>query len=229
MSGSATPGWALVFDFDGVLADSVEVKTAAFSRLFSPFGDAVVRQVEAHHRNHGGMSRFDKFRLYYRDFLGKELDEAGVQRLNREFAALVVDAVVEAPEIPGVGAFLERVSRKLPCFVDSAAPEVEVHEIVARRGWSHHFRLLLGTPTNKQDNLRKILEQFSLDPGKTLFFGDAVSDYKAATACGVHFLGIVRTAESALLAHAPGIRHLPDFLDVHRQLAQHWPDLVRGW
>jgi len=40
---------ALFFDFDGVLADSVEVKTDAFSKLFEKFGPEIQAKVVEHH------------------------------------------------------------------------------------------------------------------------------------------------------------------------------------
>ena len=36
---------AIVFDFDGVILDSVEIKTKAFARLFEEHGPDVQRQV----------------------------------------------------------------------------------------------------------------------------------------------------------------------------------------
>ena len=45
---------AVFFDFDGVLADSVEVKTRAFYRLYEGHGPEVAAQVAAHHRANGG-------------------------------------------------------------------------------------------------------------------------------------------------------------------------------
>ena len=36
---------ALFFDFDGVLADSVEVKTNAFAKLFEKFGSEIQAKV----------------------------------------------------------------------------------------------------------------------------------------------------------------------------------------
>ena len=56
---------SIVFwDFDGVIKDSVEVKAAAFERLFLPYGAEIARRVRQHHEAHGGMSRFDKVPLY---------------------------------------------------------------------------------------------------------------------------------------------------------------------
>lgn len=64
----------ILVDFDSVLADSVEVKTRAFAKLFEPHGPDVVSKVVEHHRKYGGMTRVDKFRHYYRRFLRKPLD-----------------------------------------------------------------------------------------------------------------------------------------------------------
>jgi beta-phosphoglucomutase-like phosphatase (HAD superfamily) len=89
---------AFVFDFDGVLADSVEVKTRAFAKLFEPHGPEVVLQVVQHHRHHGGMTRVEKFRHYYNEYLEKNLNDEEMADLCRRFSELVVDEVVAAPD-----------------------------------------------------------------------------------------------------------------------------------
>ena len=214
-SRTATAGWqdwqALFFDFDGVLVDSVEVKTRAFGRLFEPFGQEVMEKVVDHHRRHSGVTRVDKFRHYYQEFLRKPLAEEELAELCRRFAQLVVDEVVAAPEIPGAEAFLQAVVGHLPCFVVSAAPESEVREIVQRRGWSQYFREVRGAPRSKRENLEILLGQYSLNPGRCWFFGDAESDYRAAQVCGVHFLGVVPGPEAPLLQVAPDIAWVRDF------------------
>jgi beta-phosphoglucomutase-like phosphatase (HAD superfamily) len=75
---------AFFFDFDGVLADSVEVKTKAFARLFEPFGPEVMARVVDHHRRYSGVTRVDKFRHYYREFLQQPLSE----RIWRSYAGV---------------------------------------------------------------------------------------------------------------------------------------------
>jgi phosphoglycolate phosphatase-like HAD superfamily hydrolase len=204
---------ALFFDFDGVLVDSVEVKTRAFGRLFEPFGAGVVEKVVDHHRRHSGVTRVDKFRHYYREFLQKPLAEEELAELCRRFAQLVVDEVVAAPEIPGAEAFLRTVAGHLPCFVVSAAPENEVQEIVQRRGWRQYFREVLGAPHSKQKNLEILVGKYSLNPQHCWFFGDAESDYRAAHVCGVHFLGVVPNPEAPLLQVAPDITWVRDFTE----------------
>jgi len=91
----------LVFDFDGVLADSVEVKTAAFAQLYEPYGSDIVTRVVSHHRDHGGMPRYEKFRIYHREFVGEPLDEPGIAALTDAFSKLVKQAVIAAPRDTG--------------------------------------------------------------------------------------------------------------------------------
>ena len=54
----------IFWDFDGIIKDSVKVKSMAFMQLFTPFGEDVVKQVREHHEANGGLSRFDKLPIY---------------------------------------------------------------------------------------------------------------------------------------------------------------------
>ena len=53
----------IAFDFDGVLVESVDVKTKAYARLFEEYGEGVVSRVVDYHLTNGGVSRFVKFRV----------------------------------------------------------------------------------------------------------------------------------------------------------------------
>ncbi len=93
---------AIIFDFDGVILDSVEIKTRAFARLFEAHGPEVVRQAVGHHLAHGGISRFRNFQHIHEDILHRPLSEAESQQLGERFSELVFDEVVKAAWIPGV-------------------------------------------------------------------------------------------------------------------------------
>ena len=210
---------AFFFDFDGVLVDSVEVKTRGFAKLFEPHGPEVVAQVIDHHRRHGGMTRADKFRYYHRDYVGRNLSDEEMTELCQKFSELVVDEVVSAQEIRGAGEFLKKWCSRLPCFVISATPEEEIREIVRRRGMTNYFKEVLGAPASKEDNLARLLSTFRLNPSKCCLFGDAASDYQAAYTCGVAFIGIAKDEDTPLVRARPGIIHTRDFTEVESKLA----------
>ena len=56
---------AILFDFDGVLVESVDIKTKAFAKLFENEGPEIVNKVVEYHLANGGVSRFKKFDYIY--------------------------------------------------------------------------------------------------------------------------------------------------------------------
>lgn len=205
---------AFFFDFDGVLADSVEVKTCAFAKLFKPYGSEIEAQVVSHHRRNGGMTRKDKFLHYYEEFLNKSLDDDEIERLCNRFSSMIVDELISCPEIRGAEDFLQRWYNKVPCFVVSATPDVELSEIIKRRGLGVYFREILGSNRSKQENIELLIKKYDLKPEKCLFFGDAESDYRAAVSYNVNFIGIIPGLDAPLLRVAQDINWARDFVDL---------------
>lgn len=185
--------WQAVFwDFDGVVLDSVHVKTKAFARMFAKYGPEIEQMVVEYHLAHGGISRYEKFKYYYSELLKKSVTDKELTMLGAEFSHLVLDEVLAAPFIPGALEALQFLSReKIPCYVVSGTPEEEVRHIVAVRKLSSYFVDICGAPRKKHAILSEILHQNVLDPIKCLFLGDAMTDYEAAKIAGTKFLGIV--------------------------------------
>lgn len=191
---------AFFFDFDGVIVDSVDVKTVAFARMFEPFGPEVVAKVVEHHRLHGGMNRMQKFLHYHKEFLHKSLDKIELDGLCKQFSSLVMNEVINAPEIPGAQSFLEKWYKEIPCFIVSATPQDELCEIIERRGLKRYFKEIKGAPADKCKNLDDILNSNALQPESCLYFGDAYTDYDAARTCSVKFWGILPGPDAPLFS-----------------------------
>jgi phosphoglycolate phosphatase-like HAD superfamily hydrolase len=198
---------AIVFDFDGVLVESVDVKTRAFAALYAPYGADVVRQVVAWHLAHGGVSRYEKFRHFHDVFLGRALAPAEEAALGERFSALVEEAVIAAAWVPGAREFLEGWHARLPLFVASGTPEEELLRIVARRGMARFFAGVAGAPRKKGAILRDFLGRSGAAPERVLMVGDAMTDFDGAAEAGVPFLGI---APAAANPFPPGVSVLPD-------------------
>ena len=182
---------AVFLDFDGVIVESSDIKTAAFRAMYQPYGETVMVQAVAHHRANGGISRRKKIRHCHRTLLGVALGEAELDGLCRHFSHLVEDAVVEAPLVPGAGEFLASHHQRLPLFVVSGTPEEELRRIVVRRDLGGFFAGVHGSPREKPPIIQAILAARGLAPERTLFIGDARTDYEAAAVCGVPFIGRV--------------------------------------
>jgi len=182
---------ALFFDFDGVLADSVDVKTQAFVALYENRSPDIVSAVVAYHMAHGGVSRMEKIRYYETELLGHAYDPNEVSRLCKLFADLVVEKVVASPEIPGAGEALIYWHKRLPLFVVSGTPEEELRTIITLRNMDDLFAGVYGSPRKKDEILQSIITEHALTTIRCLMVGDAMTDYDAAQATGIPFLGIV--------------------------------------
>lgn len=182
---------AVFFDFDGVIADSVQVKTQAFATMFAPYGKQIAQQVVAYHLANGGMPRFQKFIYYYQELLGMDIDQTVLEQKGKEFSAMVMDGVITADLIPGALASLQQLQQlHIPAFVVSGTPHEEMKTIVHKKRLSHYFLEVHGSPRTKTVIVDEIISRYGFQPGQCLFIGDALADQKAAVNTGTAFLAI---------------------------------------
>lgn len=215
LRGESNVVQAVVFDFDGVLVESVNVKTEAFAALYAPYGEDVVQRVVAHHCEHGGVSRFEKFKLYHAQFLGVELSDSDVEKLAEQFSQLVEQRVTAAPYVEGAREVLEQYYPYIPLFVASGTPQTELQRIVQQRGMARYFQGVFGSPTRKPDIIRSILNEYGLVAQHVLMVGDAMTDYDAAQETGLQFVGRLNDEHGAFppgTTAIPTLRELPQYI-----------------
>ena len=183
---------AIIFDFDGVLVESIAIKTQAFGELYTEHGADIVAQVENYHLCNAGISRFDKFRYFQTELLGgPPLDDHAVAALAEKFSKLVTDKVVAAPMVVGAQDFLDSCRHRLPMFVVSGTPTTEMGVILERRELNQYFADFWGSPTGKSENIAKLLRKHDLSASRCVMIGDALADLEGAVSNSVSFLGRV--------------------------------------
>ena len=210
---------AIFFDFDGVIAESVHVKTEAFYQLYLPYGEEIASQVRQHHLDNGGMSRFEKFKLYHQKFLNISLEEAGIQQLAQQFSELVLDAVVKSTWVEGVVPFLEKYHSKLRFWVITGTPTEEAKIIVEKKGIAKYFQAIYGSPKKKDYWVAKLLKETGLKNDEIIFLGDATADHAAAISGNLHFALRETPDNKPLFADYTGIR-FSNFMELEEKLFQ---------
>jgi len=179
----------IVFDCDGVILESVSVKTRAFARIAEPFGAECVDRLVMYHKAHGGVSRYKKFEWLYREVLGREITQEELTALGRRFAEIAFEEVCRCDLVPGVAAVLKRWQGRVPMYVCSGAPHEELHAILQGRGLDQYFAGIYGSPPAKAELLRGIIDQAGVDPATAVMIGDSVTDREAAALVGLLFYG----------------------------------------
>ena len=184
---------AIVFDFDGVLAESVKAKGDAFYALYQAEGSNIQQHVLDYHLAHGGVSRFDKIRYYEETLLGRDVDDETIQLIASRFGALVEDNVIASQWVKGAQQFLEMAKAHCQLYVASATPQAELERIIAAREMKSYFKAVYGSPVKKADHIRQIIEDTQLKPEQVMMIGDTMSDYNAAQATSINFIGRIET------------------------------------
>jgi len=167
------------WDFDGVIKDSVEVKTTAYVELFRPYGKEIYDRVKQHHESHGGVSRFDKIPIYLA-WAGEPVNTEKVAEFCERLSQLVVQAVIDSPWVPGVYEYLSAHFKKQYFVLVTATPQQEIAHILAELDIAHYFGKCYGAPTRKTIAIDHALQQLKISPSDAVMIGDSDSDYKAA-------------------------------------------------
>ena len=179
----------VVFDCDGVILESVDVKTRAFGQTVAEHGsDAMARLIKYHIVN-GGVSRYKKFEWFYREVLGRKITQNELNKLGERFERLAFDGVKNAPMVAGALECIKELQNQIPMYVASGAPQEEVTAVLNARNLSHYFKGSYGSPPGKTELLRRILHQTGTEPEKTIMVGDSSTDLDAAQECGTCFFG----------------------------------------
>ena len=179
------------FDFDGVILNSMPIKTEAFGELFAHYGEEVRRQVVEYHVANGGVSRYEKFRYYYREILCEEVSEEHLSELGVRFTELTMDMILSADFIPGAEAVLADLKEKgIPAVVASGAPQSDLDQVIANRGLGDCFVEAHGSPKAKADTVREVCDRFGIEADRCVFVGDAMNDFNAALSLPMPFLGV---------------------------------------
>ena len=180
----------LIYDFDGVICDSVKIKTEAFESLYSSYGNEVVKKVREYHLLNGGISRFEKFKFFSESILNQEISKVELEILGKKFSEIVLNKIISAPLNPGVIEFIEfNISNSLQ-FICSGTPQEEMTHIIKEKRLGKYFNGVFGSPDSKSKIINYILSKYEFDPNQVLFFGDAMTDYNAAKETSIDFIGI---------------------------------------
>lgn len=177
----------IFWDFDGVIKDSLQVKSLAFEKLFQPYGQEIARLVKTHHESNCGMSRYKKIPLYL-SWAGEAVSEKLVEHLCEVFSESVKQAVIDSPWVPGVQEYLMNHCKEKYFILLTATPQHEIDEILRALEIKECFQDVFGAPIEKSEAIRSILEMKNISGGEALMIGDSEADLFAAKANSVHFL-----------------------------------------
>ena len=203
----------IIFDFDGVIAESVQVKTDAFASLYEQYGNNILTKVLKHHQANGGVSRFEKIKLYHGSYLNKAITNEEIEELANQFSELVVEKVIDSPYVPGVFKYIQKCYEKYNLFISTGTPTNEMKQILIGRGIAEYFMEIHGSPEKKSVHISKIMSKYNYHPDELIFYGDANTDIDAAEQANLPFV-LIKNSFNKNLANTFQGKMINNFMEL---------------
>lgn len=179
----------LVFDCDGVVLNSNQLKIQAYFDVAIKFGanEIQAQALVDHHVKLGGISRYPKFEYFLREIMQQPVTEEAMQDLLTSFTAEVKRLLTDC-EISPYLTHVRNASPDAKWMIISGGDQAELQEIFKQRGIDKLFDAgIFGSPDNKDTILaREVGLGHIMLPA--LFIGDSRYDHQASTNAGLDFV-----------------------------------------
>ena len=180
----------LFFDFDGVILDSMPIRTQGFVDVLKSFDKKDVDQLIQYHEKNGGISRYAKFQWFYKEVLNQDLSDQKLQELCTDFSEIMLSKLTNKKYlIQETVDFIKKTFLSMPMHIVSGSDQDELRHICKELDISKYFNSIHGSPTEKSINIKDMLDQFEYDAEDTIMIGDSINDYDAAYKHNVYFCG----------------------------------------
>jgi phosphoglycolate phosphatase-like HAD superfamily hydrolase len=179
----------IIFDFDGVLVESNEIRFNGFRKLFKGYPSDEVDRLVGYAKANGGVSRYKKIEYFFNTIHQEPVTKELVNKWAAEFSGLVEQDIVEAKPVEGSLGFLGKYLNQFDFAIVSGSDQAELRRVCKKRGIDHFFEMILGSPIEKKDNIASLLSDLNWQPSKSLYVGDSNNDLEAAEANKLDFVG----------------------------------------
>lgn len=179
----------ILWDFDGVILDSMEVRDNGFTTIFKDFGSENVEKLLDYHRLNGGLSRYVKIRYFYEKILGERISENEVTVLAERFSEIMrLELTNPKYLIPETVDFISQNKDNYNFHIVSGSDQKELRFLCQELGLTHFFISIHGSPTPKKILVKNLIVKYGYDQEKTCLIGDSINDFEAADDNRIHFL-----------------------------------------
>jgi phosphoglycolate phosphatase-like HAD superfamily hydrolase len=182
---------AIVFDFDGTLVESNQIKIDGFAHVFADH-PACVSAVPRVMSDLKAGTRYEIVRALVGciEELEAERHEAEAARRVADYSEWIEEQIYEKSKLSPAGALLGEWQRAADLYVCSLTPIEHLHRLLDRIGWRRYFAGVEGYPVDKTAMLRQTADAHGGRPAEILMVGDGDGDEAAARAAHTGFFRI---------------------------------------
>jgi beta-phosphoglucomutase len=213
------PIQAIVFDFDGVLADSEPLHLRVYQQLLEPHGIHLGQAAYCErYLGYDDEGVFRQIAVDYKLLLGDEEIEMLIAEKARRFEALVSDGNVL---YPGAAACVRRLGASWPLGIASGALRAEIELMLRGAGLLDVFRFIVSAGETDRtkpapDPYLRAAELLGIAPGACVAIEDSHWGLQSARAAGMRTIAITHTYPRESLTEADAVVDSLDEITVER-------------
>lgn len=167
-----------IFDCDGVITDTNELKTKAFNFVAKKYlSDKASKELLEFHKKNLGKSRWEKFNFIKAIGLNENYK---TEYLCEEYANFIESSIYDHPLVPRVKDYLESIINKSEdyIYVASGGESEQVKRLLKHHRLNIHKKNIFGSPEKKIDIVKKIKKKH--ENLNFVLYGDSFYDAECA-------------------------------------------------
>jgi HAD superfamily hydrolase (TIGR01549 family) len=184
----------LIFDCDGVILNSNKIKTQAFYDVAKVYGHDPAQTLKDYHILNGGISRYKKFEHLLTNILQKPVETQELKKLLSNFSKEVKKALLTCEVAKNIKELRDK-TKNTKWLIVSGGDQTELREVFKKKGLDVYFDGgIFGSPDDKNTILKNERGKCNII-GKSLFLGDSMYDYQAASVAQMDFIFLSKWTE----------------------------------
>ena len=176
----------LVFDFDGTLIPSNELKEQIFFDIFDTKYHSIVTNVLVQYKDSSRFEIIEKILIESKQFNSSQ----DLNQFTSAYSSHLIEKIKKIPVDRDIFTNLQILKEKYHLFLSSYTYKNDLPIILKNIGFDIFFEKLFGYPQQKEVTLKNIINEYSVSSNEVLVIGDGESDRVSAEKNNCHFFHI---------------------------------------
>jgi len=181
---------SILWDFDGVLINSNEIRDLGFITTLKEYPKDQVDQLLAFHHENGGLSRYVKFKYFFENIRMETAEQSRIDELVSSFSKIMRTLLVNPDLLIKENMhFIEMNYDSFNMHIVSGSDGKELKYLCEELNIIKYFKSVHGSPTPKTQLVSELISKNNYNRNECILIGDSINDYEATNDNNIFFKG----------------------------------------
>ena len=181
-----------IFDCDGVILNSNEIKTNCFRRILREYNQNAIEEFIDYHQKNGGISRYIKLEYFLKNILPKysnkyNLNHYELNKLLLKYSNECINSLSNSEVTKNLNE-MRKITGNIPWIVVSGGDQDELKKVFEYKNIYNYFNGgVYGSPDKKIDIIDREIKKGNINY-PALMFGDSKLDHEVSVIHEIDFI-----------------------------------------